>query len=101
MGYDDDYHGIGCRSHWRRSARPQDRRGIFRLESIQKSTKTGVPDISALMDHPFPSILFPFLFGMVFQLSCTCMWEERWHLRAFGLVVQGEDRFAIEDTYAC
>jgi hypothetical protein len=29
------------------------------------------------------------------------MWEGRWQLRAFGSVARGEDRFAIEDTYAC
>jgi hypothetical protein len=52
------------------------------------------------MDNPFPRIYF-ILFGMVFQPSCTWMWEERWHFGAFGLVVRGEDRFAIEDTYAC
>ncbi|KNG47385.1 40s ribosomal protein s27 [Stemphylium lycopersici] len=63
-----------------------------------KSHKNGSSGYLSADGQPFSLESISFLFGMVFQLSCICMWEERWHLRAFGLVVQGEDRFAIEDT---
>ncbi|KAF2741410.1 hypothetical protein EJ04DRAFT_3493 [Polyplosphaeria fusca] len=57
--------GWGCRSHWYRSTRLQDRRGIFRLESSQN--QNGSSGYLALITTTLSPCLIS-SFGMLFFL---------------------------------